>query len=102
MLYHRLVRNYVVIKCLVKYSVDKALYFWYSRSLTSPFIEHSELIAVLHQLKSSIMENIFLKILTTYHRHKMKRLFIRVFDINVLKYIGILFVCFFFFVVINN
>ena len=34
--HHRVVRNYIVIKCLVKPSVGQTLYFWYSRS-----IEHS-------------------------------------------------------------
>jgi len=33
-------RNYLVIKCLVKSSVDKTLYFWYSCS--SPSIKNSD------------------------------------------------------------
>lgn len=69
MLHHRVV-NYIVVKCLIKCSVDKILYFWYPGF--SPSL--STLKAVLHQLKSSItIYKLLFDSLSFYFPSKMRR-----------------------------
>ena len=68
-LHHRVV-NYIVVKCLIKCSVDKTLYFWYPRF--SPSL--STLKAVLHQLKSSItIYKLLFDSFSFYFPSKMRR-----------------------------
>ena len=60
----------MVVKCLIKCSVDKTLYFWYPR--ISPSL--STLKAVLYQLKSSItIYKLLFDSLSFYFPSKMRR-----------------------------